>query len=239
MKASELIANNYFKGLIYGDSGVGKTVLAASFPGPIEYWDFDHKLSSAVGHFTRTQQTGLLDNIDVHQFGALTRECRIPAWEVRSKAIDDCVREKKALPFKTLVLDSLTTFTHYMLEDYIYRSQRGLKRSPIDIPCMQDYMLLDKHLTRIITGILSLDCNVVMLGHLGVEKDESSGAILRQPLMTGKFATKLPIFFEEVYVARMDAQGNRVLQTTPEGGFIARSQRGYPKQIPMNIKELI
>ena len=238
MKASELKNKKYFKGLIYGDAGIGKTVLAASFPGPIEYWDFDNKLSSAVGHFERTSQAERLDAIDVYQFAQFPKEQRIAEWEKRAKLIEDTLKAGKELPFKTLVLDSLTMFTHYILEDYIYRSQKGLKRMPIDIPCMQDYMLLDKHLTRIITGLLSLDCNVIMLGHLSIEKDESLGAILRRPLLTGKFADKLPIFFDEVYVARLE-NGKRILQTSPEGGYIARSQRGYPKVIPMEIGAIV
>lgn len=224
--------------MIYGGSGVGKTVFAASAPGPIEIWDFDHKASSIVSHFKRTGQTAKLDTIDVHQFANLEKDKRIPAWEARSLAIEKCVREKQPLPFKTLVLDSLTTFAHYILEDYIWRSQRGIKRNPIDMPAQQDYGLLDKHLTRIITGILALECNIIFIGHEYAEKDEATGVISKKPLMSGKFADKIAIYFEEVYACQQKSDGKRVFLTQPSSGYIARTQRGLAKEVPMEWAEV-
>jgi hypothetical protein len=229
MKLNEMASTGFFKGLVYGDSGSGKTIFAASFPGPIEYWDFDHKISSAAHYYKK--DAAKLEGIDVHQFANLPREKRIPAWEVRNNLIADCVRNNKPLPFKTLVVDSLTTFTAMIMDDYIVRSQRGIKRAHPEIPAMQDYQMLDKHLSLIVPSLLSLDCNVVMLGHLKTDKDESTGAIIRQPLMAGAFAGKLPIYFEEVYVSKVSTEGKYVLQTQSDSMYKCRTQRNLPKEI--------
>lgn len=235
MKLSAFASSDYVKLLVYGVSGSGKTCLASSFPGPIEYWDFDHKISSAAKF--HSGNPALLEGIEVTQFAHLDKTKRIPAWEERSRYVDSF--RGKPLPFKTLVLDSLTTFSQMLIDDYIYRSQTGLKRPLPEIPCMQDYQLLDKHLTRIITGCLSLECNVVFIGHLGSEVDEVTKAISKKPLMAGKFADKLPIWFEEVYVSKVDAQGKFKLQTQGDHQHICRSQRKLPKEIDSSYAAII
>lgn len=240
MKASELTGANYFKGLVYGDAGTGKTVLASQFPGPIEYWDFDGKISSAVRYLPTIGKKDQLEQIDVYQFSSLPPKERIPAWEKRSQMIDQLQLTKQPLPFKTLVLDSLTMFSHYIMEDYILRSQPGIKRALPGINALQDYQLYDKHMTRIITGLLGMPCNIVVIGHIETQKDENTGAIVRQPLAAGaKLVGKLPAWFEEVYIARVMPDGKRQLQTQPGEGYVARGQRGLPKFVDMNVEVLL
>ncbi len=245
MKASELIGDDYVKALIYGNSGAGKTCILGTFleDGPIEIHDFDGKVSSLVQHLRRTltadKAKEALDQITVFQYNKFPKETRIAEWQKRLAEIDQMRLKKQPLPFKTLSFDSLTTLSSSILDDYIHRSQKGIKRALADIPAMQDYQLLDKHLTQIISGTLSLDCNVIMLGHMHAEKDENTGAILRQPLMAGKFAAKLPIYFEEVYVAMVDSTGKRVLQTQVDSTYsIVRSQRSLAKQIPATLQAI-
>lgn len=237
MKLSEMSSNSFIKLLVYGDSGTGKTVLAASFAeqGPVEYWDFDHKISSAANFYHNKPE--ILKNIDVYQFAHLPKETRMSEWQKRAHQIDTLVRAKQPLPFKTLVLDSLTTFTQYMLENYI-TNNKSIKRPLEGINAMQDYQLLDKHLTQIISSLLALDCNVVMLGHLQTEKDEVSGLVSRRPLMAGKFADKLPIYFEEVYVSKVDSAGKYVLQTRTDSNFKCRTQRNLPATIESHCKNI-
>lgn len=236
MKASEMAGHSFFKGLIYGDSGAGKTCLAAQFPGPVEYWDFDNKISSAVDYFKRIGKQALLEQIDVYQFSGLPLVERIPAWEKRTRELDAIIKAKGAFPFKTLVLDSITTLSHHLMEDYIFRSQTGLKRPLPGINGLQDYALYEKHMTRVLSGLLAQPFNFVVLGHVDIDKDQNTGAIDKKPLCAGQqLAKKLPIWFEEVYVAKAKPDGTRVLLTQPADGFIARSQRGLDKEIPMTL----
>lgn len=239
MKASQLTQENYFRGLIYGEAGVGKTCLASSFPGPIEYWDFDGKLSSAARYLPSIGKAEQLEQIDVYQFSELPLAQRIPAWEIRSRLIENAIATKQPLHFKTLVLDSLTMFSHHIMEDYVFRSQLGIKRIGSNYS-QQDYGLFASHMTRILTGLLTLKANIVVLGHVDTDKDENTGVIVRKPLVTGqKIAPLLPAWFEDVYVARVDKDGKRYLMTQPSDGYMARGQRGLAKQIPMEVSELL
>ena len=238
MKLSDIALDDYIKLLVYGDSGTGKTVLAAGFPTPIRYWDFDHKISSAVKFYGKEDPR--LSQIDVTQFAAFSRETRIKEFQKQLNEITSLANAKKPLPFKTLVLDSLTTFVQYVLDDYIYVSQTGIKRAVVGINALQDYQLLEKHLIQTITAILSLDCNVVCLGHMQIEKDEATGQMIRRPLMSGKFADKLPIYFEEVYVSKIGSKGEFLLQTQPDSTYTrVRSQRKLPKEISSKFENII
>jgi hypothetical protein len=228
MKLSEISNDNQIKCLIVGPSGTGKTVCAAGFPTGIEYHDFDNKIQSAAYFYRKDAER--LSGIEVKAYGALPRNEKIKQWEVRVKEIET-LSAKGQLPFKTLVLDSLTTFTHAILEDYIYRSQTGIKRPVAGLNAQQDYALLDRHLTQIISGLLSLNCNVVFIGHEVAEKDELTGAITRKPLMAGKFADKLSIYFPEVYYSKVNSEGKYLLQANADAQRNARTQRGLPKEI--------
>jgi hypothetical protein len=237
MKLTELAKNDYFKGLVYGASGAGKTCFAAKFAelGPVEFWDFDHKISSAANFYADNAK--ILNNIEVLQFANKPEKERIPAFLERTKQIDTLIAAKKELPFKTLVLDSITTFTNILMRDYLVRSYTMLKRPLPELYGQQDYGILATQLKTIIPNLLVLPCNVIVLGHVESDKDELTGIISRQPMMPGKNAPTLPIWFEEVYVAKLNAKGERVLQTQPDKTYgICRSQRkGLAAEIPMNL----
>lgn len=237
MKLSELGSNPYIKVLVYGPSGSGKTCFAAGFPTPIEIWDFDGKANSAAFYFKNDPER--LSNIEVLPFNKFPKETRIAEFEKRTHAIDKMVKEKKELPFKTLVIDSLTTLTNSIMDDYIYRSQMGIKRALAGVNCLQDYQLLDRHMTQLVSGLMSLDCNVVFIAHIGTEKDENMGTIIKQPLMPGKFAAKLPIYFEEVYVAKVNDKGEHLLQTKSDYQHTCRTQRGLAKEIKASYDAII
>lgn len=240
MQADQLVEKKYFKGLIYGDAGSGKTCLAAQFPGPIEYWDFDHKISSAVNYLKRLGKGEQLKQIDVHQFSQLPVKERIPAFEKRTQLIDKYILDKKPLPFATLVIDSVTTLSNMIMEDYIFRSQLAMKRPMVGVNSLQEYQLFAKHMTRLLTGILAQDINVVVLAHIEAEKDDNTGLITRRPLVTGKsLGPNFPVWFEEVYAVIINPDGTRKLLTQPSNNYIVRGQRGLDKEIPMDIKEIL
>ncbi len=88
---------------------------------------------------------------------------------------------------------------------------------------MSDYGILRREFQRLIPGLLTLPCNVIMLAHLTVEKDEATGMILRHAMMDGSFAKELPIYFKEVW--RMYVKdGRRMIQTQSDHSYNCRSQ---------------
>ena len=237
MRLDQLQSEDYVKLLLLGESGMGKTCLAAGFPTPIKIFDFDMKASSAAKFYSTDKER--LANIEVEQYGHLPIKERMAKFLADVKTIEQLQHSGKPLPFKTLVLDSLTTLVNSILEDYKKVSQLGIKRALADVNAMQDYQLLQIHLTQLITGLLSLKCNVVIIGHTQLEKDEATGAIKNNILMPGQLAFKLPIYFEEVYLAKINTKGERVLQTQSDSRTSLRSQRKLAAEIPASYSAIV
>jgi len=230
MNLSDIKTEGHFKGLFLGDSGVGKTCLGATFPGPIELLDFDLKADSAAAFLRSKGQSEKLTQINVEQFA--------PPIEDDAKGpspIDHLTQliAKKYIPqqragkmeFSTLMLDSITTFSIATLK-HIVKSNPGIKRvASIQgvQPCQQDYGILKREFQRLIHGLLSLPCNVIMLAHIDIEKDESTGQIFRHSMMDGSFARQLPIYFKECWRLYIK-DGKRMAQTQSDNMFNCRSQ---------------
>lgn len=232
----EIDNSKYQKMLIYGDSGAGKTCLAAGFPTPIWYCDFDGKLSSAAKFYKDDQER--LKNIEI----------KITPKNSFQDFIDLCneitrLEAKGELPFKTLVIDSFTTMSRKALQHCVKTIQMkrqnlqgfGEKATP------NDYGWLKTVFISQIPGILALPANIIFLGHVSTSKDENSGEILRDVMGEGSFGTEMPIYFEEVYLAYVDNKKNHMLQTKPDYKYSKlRTQKpGIPDRIPSSYNEII
>lgn len=247
MKLSELEAGpDFVKVLLLGSSGVGKTVNSMTFPKPIWVADFDNKISSAVKFYAGNKE--VLDNINVQQYGKMPivgdtkagRKPRMRAFLDDIQGFYNLQNTKQPIPYKTIIIDTITTMTDSILEDYRYVSQTGVKRPNVDQNSQSDYGLLGTHFKQIITGILSLDVNIVIIGHTQLMKDESSGNITNEILMPGQQASKLGIYFEEVYFAKLDQTGKNVWQIKPDPRTsFCRTQRKLPNEIPANYAEIV
>lgn len=237
VKLSELKTKDLVKVLIYGDAGSGKTCFAAGFPGPVLYLDFDNKISSAARYYAGQQR---LAEIDVENLAAGFNANPIMRLQ---QIVAQLATEQKAgeFKYKTLVLDSITTFSSAALS-HIIKSNPGIKRvrsGSDEQPCMQDYGILKREFVRLIPGLLTLDMNVVMLGHVDTMKDEQTGEIVRGVMMDGSFSQQLPIYFEEVYRAFVNEKGEHVAQTKSDTKYKCRSQiPKLPALIPLKYEEL-
>lgn len=247
MKLSELSSgSSYVKALILGESGAGKTVGAMTFPGKKQVMDFDGKISSAALFYKNNKE--VIESIDFNPYGKMTVKGDAASKvkpRMRSFLDDiqlyfDMQNKKQKLPFDTIVLDTITTMTDSIMEDYRYVSQLGIKRPNVDQNSQSDYGLLATHFKQIITGLLALDAHVVVLGHTMLSKDETSGIMSNEILMPGQMASKLGIYFEEVYFAKVDDKGQRVWQTQPDQRTrFCRTQRNLPPVVPANYAEIV
>lgn len=207
--------------------------------------DFDNKISSAVKFYENDKEK--LSQIEVIQLGKMpivgdaktSRPPRMTQFNTELKKIYDLQNNKKPLPFKTLVIDTITTMTDSILEDYRYCSQLAIKRPNPDQNSQSDYGLLINHFKQYLTGLLALDCNVVFIGHTQLMRDEQTGSITNEILMPGSLGAKLGIYFEEVYFAKINSSGQHFWQTKPDGKTaFCRTQRKLAAEIPANYQEL-
>lgn len=240
---ADIKTESNLKILAYGNSGAGKTCFAAAFPGPVLYLDFDGKADSAAEYHRGNPE--LLKNVDVRQLQArlMMNPTDNPIAELMSIIDKELVPGQKTgtHKFKTLVLDSITTFSSLTL-GHIMKTNPGIKRNETKQgpqPGLQDYGILKREFAKLIPGLLSLSCNVVMLGHISTEKDEVTGELVRGPLMDGSFAKELPIYFKEVWRIYVDDKGKHWAQTKADARFACRSQlRGLPNPMPLEYAEI-
>jgi len=237
MKLSDVNPSENIKVLVYGETGTGKTCFSTGFPTPILLLDFDGKANSAASFYAG--QEDRLAQIEVERLVPVGLEDPMLNF---SKILTRLQGQQKIGEYeaKTLVVDSLTTFSGAVLR-HIVKTNPGIKRvmSKQGVqPGMQDYGILKREFARLIPGLLSLDMNVVMLGHISMNKDESTGEILRGVNMDGSFGAELPIYFEEVYRSYVK-EGKFLAQTQSDFKFKCRTQRGLPKEIELSYERIV
>lgn len=236
---AQLNPNENLKLMIYGPSGTGKTVFATSFPGPIYVLDFDGKVSSAARYW-QEHDPNRLEAIKVDDFtpsGEPFSKFRAMIAKLESAAAN----KEKPFPFKTIVLDSFTTFSDALMR-HIMSENKQIKRMEDHTPAMQDYLIFNNHFKPMVQRILSLPCNIVATGHIALDKDEVSGELVKRPLLSGKLPESIPILFEEVYrsfTKEVDEKTRFLAQTRPDGVHVTRTQiPGLPKIITLSYASL-
>lgn len=237
MKLSEMKPSEYIRALLLGSPGSGKTCAAAGFPYPMLVFDFDGKINSAAAWFAGDADR--LANIDVRNM-----QQKLDGSDPVGEMLRILREEVSPNPgkFKTIVVDSATTFSAALLR-HIVNTNPGIKRVPSAQgvqPCMQDYGILKREFTRLIPGMISLPVNFVMTGHISIDKSDLTGEIIRTPNLDGSFGASLPIFFEEVYRVYMK-DGKPWAQTRGDTYYdFCRSQiPGVPANVELSYANLI
>lgn len=221
--------------LVYGLSGSGKTVFAAGFPKPLIF-DFDGKISSAASFYAGRSELAQIeyenyaDKKDFARFYTKLQELR--------------KTDPAKFPYRTVVLDSITTFADSLMSEVIRQNPADAsKRSKVNetlVPHLKDYQIAISHVKDIVRQVLTLPCLKVFTAHIQQDKDEVTGEVLYQPLIWGKDLPQwLPMVFEEVYRTYAETKDGKLqlmAQTRAERKYVARSQiPGLPN--PLNLAE--
>jgi len=216
VKASEMKIGegDSIRAVLYGQAGTGKTQLYSSFPKPMWVADWDKKLKPLYG----------MEGIDITSYAASDLQ-DAPKEFLRFKR--DWKEVKKGKQYKTIVLDSLTSFDTVNLKYFCSIGKGGLESTPT-LPVYQDQ---GSYYAFFFSELKSITANVILTAHEYFNEDEESGVISIQPLITGRMILrKLPSMFEEVwYLERRGAdkatnQGERfILHWKPWKKAIATS----------------
>jgi hypothetical protein len=240
VKLSEVKTAGNLKILLLGAPGSGKTCFAASLPYPMLYLDFDNKVDSAA--LFHKGDLDRLEGIDVRDLSPSIATNPIAALEkiIREELIPQ--EKSGGMKFKTIVLDSITTFSSATLK-HIVDSNPGVSRSSFaqgKQPGLQDFGILKREFIKLIPGLLALPCNVVMCAHVETFKDANSGVIIRSPMMDGSFSEMLPVYFKEVWHCYVTDKGEFLAQTKADTKFSClRSQiPGLANPMPLKYSEL-
>lgn len=204
------------KMLVYGASGMGKTVLTATAPKPIAISAESGLLSLSKANLTRL-------------FGANNQDItyEIPIIQIKTiqefqEAKDWISANRKSGHFQTACIDSLSEIGEVMLAN--------LKKSYKDP--RQAYGELIEQMRSIIKEIRDMDgIHIYMSSKMEAQKNELTGGTKYGPSMPGsKLGQELPYLFDEVFrigVAN-DQSGKpyRFLQTQPDILHDAKDRSG-------------
>lgn len=218
------VANNGIKMLVYGDSGIGKTVLAATMPNVV-------MISAESGPLSL--QKSNLEKL----YPQMPFVCPVPIIKVRdvnglNEAYQWLLQSQEARQFQSVAIDSISEIGEVVLNN----AKRQVKDP------RQAYGELIEKMETVIRAYRDLPGkNVYMSAKIEPVKDEMSGVVKYGPSMPGsKLGPKLPYFFDFVFKmsANKDAQGRdfRYLQTYTDLQNTAKDRSG--KLDPMEYPHL-
>lgn len=216
---------------LYGDSGIGKTVLATTCRNPLlvssekgttsinqkvlSYYPNDEIVAHNV------QNMAVLEIENVANNGSLTEE------QINSpikKLVELLNFLKTDNTFETVIFDSFTEIAEILLAIYVTQVKDNRKA----------YVTLNEKLNNFIKACLDLPQNIVFICQLNEATDENGNVSKIRPSLPGKrLLEKLPYMVDEVLLYKYitDAQGNRsrALVTTLDNdfsNFIAKDRCG-------------
>lgn len=227
------IDTEWLKVMSVGEAGTGKSSFAASFPTPGFIFDFGGEIISYRGK-----------DFEYEQYDISAEGWR--KYEKDFLTLSKCLKEETRFPFngskpvkeryQTVVIDNVSAMTDVCMTQALSLDP---KRSPTNGPIWNVHYGLVKNLMEgRLRQLINLECNLVLISHLVVIKDQETGAVIGvEPRMTGDLSITVPSYFSEVYyhTTRKEAGGETkwVMQTIPIGRNHGRSRSsGVERLLP-------
>lgn len=214
--------DDMFRGLIYGKTGSGKTYSLRTARRPVHLDSFDPNGSQSVDDVINTSS-----NPDGYIFVDTRFEVENPgsptAWVLWASEIKRRYGAKYFDHIGTYATD-LTSMAAAAMNEVLKKAGR-----PGGTPQQNDWLPQMTMLENAMRFILSFPCDVVVLAHVNIVKDEIVGKLEYSPLITGKLVVRVPLMFSEVYVA-MTKETSKGLEykwlTQAAGSYTARTRLG-------------
>lgn len=205
----------YLNILLYGDSGVGKTVLAGSASvvkemAPVLFIDIEGGTMSLSHSYPDCERV------------------RVKTWADMQKVYDDLYAGKGG--YKTVVVDSLTEAQKFSMDRImIDLSKTGRKSGAdvdVDTPSEKEWGKNINQIRFMVRAFRDLPLNVVFTA-LRKEDKERSGLMLTKPSLPGKLAGEVAAFVDVVcyyYMKSKDGATNRYLLTKGTEAQVAKDR---------------
>ena len=217
-----------FNLLLLGEEGVGKTYLTRTMRKPVLIHSFDPggtknlKKEIAEGSIIVDSR---FEHEDISKSKTiLTRTHVFRDWEREFERLESGGVFGQ---LGTYVIDSFSTMLIFLRMEVARRFKR--EDSALQL---QDHGVVNSTMRDYFLKLLTLECDVVVMGHLESEKDEVSGRIHNKLDGPRGLQSLLPKIFDEIYVmqAKESAKGiERSLLTVNNGKYRARTRIGAGK----------
>lgn len=224
--------------MVYGPSGSGKTEYGGTWSehGTVLMADADNgilsiKASPRIKHKDRIYRVPITDKADdphiKQPIGYLTIKQIVE--DVAATGMYGNVKPA------TIILDSATTIGTFAMSHTLFVNKRAE-------PVLRDWGQQMKRMIDLVTLARSIkDVNFIYIAHEQYTKDEISGQIWCLPLITGKLAAQISLYFDEVYHSKVMQVGDKsqyVLETKPTGIITAKSRFDLPSPVPTHYDSI-
>lgn len=213
-----------FNALVYGDFGTGKTRLLHTAPKPVLVHSFDPGGSVTLREWIDKGEVLVDDRFE-------TEDASDPSAYKKWEKEFNRLREMNFFEnIGTYCIDSLTTMSESLMNAVMQGNKKNTPRNSqvrTYVPQLQDYQVQQYTIRDFLNIMCGLPCNFICTGHIDRSTDEVTGKVIATPMITGKLAQKIPMLFDEVYVAdyKSTSQGAQYfLRTQPSGMYKARSR---------------
>lgn len=208
--------------LLLGDTGSGKTTQLLTIPGRKFAYLFDaNAILSLQGHdveyeeFLPDRLNLSVKSLSKEKGGDKTTNFKNDLYVDWEKDFQTKLDKGYFDNFDVIAFDSATTFLDLIMDRVLTINQRAGQW-----PQQDDYGPQMLSFTNVCRTLVSLGKTIVMTGHMETKKDELIGRIFRQPMMTGRLRTKVPLLFSDIFVceAENDGRGSvkHKIQTAPD-----------------------
>jgi len=190
----------YFKGLIYGDPGLGKTKLAVSADN-VESMRPVLLVNVEAGDMSVEEEYPDVMSVDVRNFKDM------------NEVYNNLVRDPSSA--KTVIIDSLTELQklgmYQIMEDVV---KKHPDRDP-DVPSMREWGKCGESIRKVVRAFRDLPINVIYTCLMVSKQDELSGAVTCHPSLPGKLAAEVPAFLDFVFYMYVHDKNERYILTQP------------------------
>lgn len=221
----------YLNIMVYGDSGVGKTLLAGTAAyvkelSPVLFVDVEggtHTLS----HFDDTSDIDVIPDPEADD--------RTVRWTDIQKIYNDLYNGRH--PYKTVVIDSLTDMQKLAMNHVLGNGTKMDFDVEGNLPQFKDWHINTEQMRRMVRAFRDLPINTIFTA-LADEKPDPRTAqsenprMIKNPSFTKKLAQEIPAFFDIVLYMYSKARGSqnvRYIQTDKDNSVVAKCRvQGVP-----------
>lgn len=217
---------DYINLLIYGPSGVGKTVLAGSSSAvdamsPVLFVDIEGGTLSLADRYPNVERV------------------RVQTWDQMQNVYDELY--KGGTEFRTVVLDSLTEinkFSMAQIMDHLIRFGRpgGGDVDP-DVPSQREWGKNIEQTRKLVRAFRDLPMNTIFTALSAENRDPRSGMTKSYPSLPGKLAGEVAGFVDIVafyYIKRDGDTQKRLLLTQQTDKEVAKDRSG---KLPVVVEQ--
>lgn len=219
--ARDAIETSAHRIFVMGDTGAGKTTQLLTLPGKKFAYLFDpNAILSLRGHDVDYEEF-MPDRLNLSAGsmskgkGDKTTDYSSKLYVEWEKDIDERLSSGFFDDYDVIAIDSATTLLDLIMDRVLSINGRAGQW-----PHQDDYGPQMMTFTNIMRTLTGLGKTLYMTGHLETKKDELTQRIFRNPMMTGRLRTKIPLLFSDVFICEAECDGRSEvkykLQTVPD-----------------------